>query len=599
MDLHTSLVRAKRLACALPLLTLPLAGQPWISAVANSASYAISGQNGYGIAPGSLFVVFGYYLGPDKLQQTQGYPLPTTLAGTSVRITMGGQSWDAIMVYTLAQQIAAVLPSRVPTGSGFITVTYNKQTSPQAPITVVPSAFGTYSVSSNGVGAGIVTRPDYQLASFASPFTPGDVLIIWGTGLGAVTGDEAGGPLPGNVFPGTEVFVGGQPASVQYAGRSGCCAGMDQIVFQVPATAPLGCFVPVSIRSGAVVSNFTTIPIGTHDRACSDPVGVSSDIVARLAAGQAVNVGVAAVGPIPILQSVGFSFTQGLADRFSRMLHANVTEQQVKRIITARGSARTRLLKAEMKRYATILNGRQMDVRAAIRLARSFNDNGAAAGFTRLAGLDGLTSQFGSILPPAGTCTVTNASSFNSRWPGVTTSARDAGTQMVLTGPVGTRILTRISNGEYQADLGSGFASGQLPAGTYTITTDGGTDVGPFTTPLVSGQLQWTNGDAVAAVDRSQPFTVTWSGTGLTGYVLFGGASSDGLVRTAFACVEEARKQTLTVPSFILSSMPAATANHGYLFLTMHPFQNPFTAAGIDAGYFADFSVSWRQIPYQ
>src|ERR1039458_2436015 len=282
---------------ALPLVGT-LSGQfseTFVGAISNSASYAVSGENGYGIARGSLFVVFGENLGPNQLQYAQTFPLPKALAGTSVQITMGATSYDAIMIYSLAGQIAAILPSSVPAGSGSLTVTYNNQSSPPAPITVVQSAFGTYTLSSNGIGAGIVTRPNYQVASFENPVNPGDILIIWGTGLGPVAGNEAAGPLPGNQFPGTEVFAGNQSASVQYAGRSGCCAGLDQIVFQVPSTVPLGCFVPIAVRSGGVVSNFTTIPIATPSHNCSDSVGFPSNLVTKAQAGQTVTVGLAGI----------------------------------------------------------------------------------------------------------------------------------------------------------------------------------------------------------------------------------------------------------------------------------------------------------------
>ena len=62
--------------------------EPQVYSVANSASYAVSGQNGYGMAQGSLFVVFGQYLGPAQVQQIQSFPLPTSLAGSSVQVSI-------------------------------------------------------------------------------------------------------------------------------------------------------------------------------------------------------------------------------------------------------------------------------------------------------------------------------------------------------------------------------------------------------------------------------------------------------------------------------------------------------------------------------
>jgi uncharacterized protein (TIGR03437 family) len=46
-----------------------------------------------------------------------------------------------------------------------------------------------------------------------------------------------------------EVYVGGKRAAVTYKGRSGCCAGIDQIVFTVPEGVE-GCYVPVVVKTG-------------------------------------------------------------------------------------------------------------------------------------------------------------------------------------------------------------------------------------------------------------------------------------------------------------------------------------------------------------
>ena len=65
-----------------------------------------------------------------------------------------------------------------------------------------------------------------------------------------------------------------------YKGRSGCCAGIDQIVFQVPEGLD-GCYVPVVAKIGNAVSNFTTMSVSASGGACSDAGGLSaSDIQA-------------------------------------------------------------------------------------------------------------------------------------------------------------------------------------------------------------------------------------------------------------------------------------------------------------------------------
>src|ERR1017187_8200434 len=119
------------------------------------------------------------------------------------------------------------------------------------------------------------------------------------------------------------------------------------------------------------------------------------------------------------------------------------------------------LVKAAVKKYSRARKARRADLRAALRIASSFDDDGAAAGFTQLGGIDGLTAQFGSILSPAGACMITQPGSFSFKEGGATSMARDAGAHLVLSGAVGTQILTEGSTGEYQVGLGSGYASGQ------------------------------------------------------------------------------------------------------------------------------------------
>lgn len=248
-------------------------GQPSVASVANAASNAFPGLPNAPIAQGAMFVVYGTGMGPDALVQAGGFPLSVGLGGTSARVVVSGSPVDAVMIYTSGKQIAAVLPSTTPVGTGTIAVTYNGQTGASAPITVVAGNFGIFTVNQAGSGSGIVTYPDYALVSFDKAANPAETLLIWGTGLGPVKGDEATGPLPGNLagVP-VEVFVGGKPAAVTYRGRSGCCAGLDQIAFIVP-DGITGCSVPLAVKIKDLVSNFASVAVATNGRVCPNTFG--------------------------------------------------------------------------------------------------------------------------------------------------------------------------------------------------------------------------------------------------------------------------------------------------------------------------------------
>ncbi len=230
--------------------------------VVNNASYT----NTPGIARGSIFAVFGQDLGPEQLQVVSRFPLSARLAGTSVRVSVAGQSVDALILYTSASQVGAVLPSGTPVGQGTLTVSYDGQASTSVPVNIVDQAPGLFTVNQQGTGPAAVTDENYVLITRERPANPGQTVILWATGLGPVAGDEAGGPLPGPL-PGAGVTVGGQPAAVLYAGRSGCCAGLDQIHVVIPQ-GPQGCDVPVVLTAGGVVSNTATVAIAPPGANC-------------------------------------------------------------------------------------------------------------------------------------------------------------------------------------------------------------------------------------------------------------------------------------------------------------------------------------------
>ena len=79
-----------------------------------------------------------------------------------------------------------------------------------------------------------------------------------------------------------QVYVGGQPAQVSYYGRSGCCAGIDQVVFTVPQGIA-GCIVPVVVVVNGVAGNTATIAVSADGSACSDALGPSSTDISNAA----------------------------------------------------------------------------------------------------------------------------------------------------------------------------------------------------------------------------------------------------------------------------------------------------------------------------
>jgi uncharacterized protein (TIGR03437 family) len=532
--------------------------QPVVTGVANVASFAVSPLPHSGIAQGSMFTVFGSGLGPASIQLVSSFPLPTMLGGTSIRVTVGGTTTDAIMIFSLAGQVAAILPSNTPPGNGTLIVSFASQSSAAFPIRVVRSSFGIFALNQAGSGPAIVTDPNFVPNTLVQSANPGDVMILWGTGLGPVPGDEAAGPLPGDLNLEVRVLVGGRPAQIAYRGRSGCCAGIDQIAFTIPEGVE-GCYVPVTVVVGGVPSNFTSMSVAPSGRLCSDRLGLAAD---RLQAAQSA--GALRVGRI-VLNRSQVSFA-----------------------------------------------GPPLFPETTLR------SDTASASFGRYSLAQLLSSQV-LLSNPAGSCTVFQ---FRGEQPGFTDPVRpeflDAGTALSLTGPQGPKQIPRVaSTGLYGAQLGGGgenipglgtnFQPDYLEPGAYTVTNGAGTAaVGSFSANLTAGEnVTWSNRASVRSVNRSEPLTVTWSGGDPAEFVDITGFSSLVSLRVgaAFVCRERRSAGAFTIPVEVLAALPPSETQEGLPTgqLSVDASPNPilFQAAGLDLGVFSLTRISATPVAYR
>jgi uncharacterized protein (TIGR03437 family) len=230
------------------------------------------------------------------LQQAQSYPLPTTqgLAGTVIKVTVNGTTETCIMVYTSATQAAAILPSATPVGTGTLTLAYQGGSGTSA-IRVLAAGFGTLTLNEGGTGPAVVTDPSYNPITMINAAHAGDTLILWGTGLGPVTGDETQPPAQVDLGTGVQVLVGNHPATVTYGGR-GSSPGLDQVNFVVPAGVT-GCKTSVAVLVKGVTGNVTSTAIAPAGQTtCGDKNGVltANNLQTAITNG-ALNVGAVAV----------------------------------------------------------------------------------------------------------------------------------------------------------------------------------------------------------------------------------------------------------------------------------------------------------------
>jgi len=231
---------------------LAAAGPPQISAggIVNAASYQPP------LARCGLASLFGTNLADTPASATS-LPLPTTLGGAQVLLN----GVAAPLIYVSPGQINFQVPCEMPlNGAAGVYVTNGGGMSPALAVTIAPYALGvfTYARTATAVDP-IIVHVDNSLVTPDKPANPGEVLIVYATGVGnlnhmPVTGAASpGSPLSAAVDLPT-VTVGGAAASVAFAGLTPGMVGLVQINIQLPSTYAAGSSLPLVVSFAGTAS---------------------------------------------------------------------------------------------------------------------------------------------------------------------------------------------------------------------------------------------------------------------------------------------------------------------------------------------------------
>ncbi|HSP66276.1 MAG TPA: hypothetical protein VLN48_01035 [Bryobacteraceae bacterium] len=214
------------------------------------------------VAPGSWIEIHGSHLANHARAWTaadfQGTQAPTSLDGVSV--TIGGQ--PAFISYVSPDQINAEIPSGAHLGPQEVRVLTAAGASDPQMITVneiqpgllAPAALMigdkqyTQAVSADGA---TVAVPSGAMPAAARPARPGETIVLYGVGFGPVTSGIGAGDVvqqDNSLLLPFQVFFGGTPAAVNYAGLAPGSVGLYQFNVVVPETA--GAAVPLSFALG-------------------------------------------------------------------------------------------------------------------------------------------------------------------------------------------------------------------------------------------------------------------------------------------------------------------------------------------------------------
>lgn len=195
------------------------------------------------VAPGDLVAIFGAQMSTGTASAT-AVPLPTQLLTTSVLID--GQYIP--MFFTSDGQVNAVVPYGLSTNVRHQLVLQrdNSLSVPQS-VLIAPARPGVFTIDSSGSGQGHIYKIDSAgrqiLANANAPAKAGDTLVIYCSGLGAVTPAlNAGSPTPLAFLTQTTgtltAKVGGMPAAVNFAGLTPGSTGLYQVNLVVPSGLP-------------------------------------------------------------------------------------------------------------------------------------------------------------------------------------------------------------------------------------------------------------------------------------------------------------------------------------------------------------------------
>ena len=200
-------------------------------------------------APGDYIAILGAGLGPTpSIRADATQPLPTTLGQTSV--TFDGVA--APMFFASNNFLAVQVPFSLHEGTTTqIKVVNSSGSSTAVPLTVVAAKPGILTYQADGSGQARALNQDGSLNGDGSqgvvqkPVPAGNWIAVYATGLGVVDPAIPGGtpapidPLSTTVSTVT-ASIGGQDATVLWAGAAPTQIGIYQVNIVVPATARSG-----------------------------------------------------------------------------------------------------------------------------------------------------------------------------------------------------------------------------------------------------------------------------------------------------------------------------------------------------------------------
>ena len=229
------------------------------SGIVNGASFV-----GGGIVPGEIATVFGTHLtSATGINLTSSLPLPTSFLNSTVVINNQPVPLFAVDNVSGQQQINFQVPWEVASApKATLAVENNGVVSASISVPVLQAHPGIFNYTVGADTFGAILHSNFQLANTDHPAKPGETVLIYCTGLGAVSSPPADGAA-GNGEPTTitpTITIGGVSAIVSFSGLAPGFAGLYQINVEVPDGLSSG-NQPVLVMLAGASSNSVFLPV--------------------------------------------------------------------------------------------------------------------------------------------------------------------------------------------------------------------------------------------------------------------------------------------------------------------------------------------------
>lgn len=195
------------------------------------------------LAPNTIATLYGKFLAYNTVTLTsndiRGGILPTVLPSTGVRVLVNGLPGNPY--YVSPTQINFLVPPNLLPGPATVQLVIDGLAGPPISITLGAAAPALFQLDPQTI---IATHADGSLITQAASAKPGDVVVLYATGLGQTVPPVGYGELPTGaaqlqMLASFRVLLDGNPvdsSAIAYAGIAPGFAGLYQINLAIPAS---------------------------------------------------------------------------------------------------------------------------------------------------------------------------------------------------------------------------------------------------------------------------------------------------------------------------------------------------------------------------